>query len=387
MTTTQKRILLLTLGILLLSVTIFRENNFAGNNASIWAYRILAMSGLIISALAFGRLFGRKIMWLFLGLLIFSEIILALLFKVQVAGAALPQKMTDLLGYIYLHRCRDYIMYDHERGRWDKDVFYTLKPGEFEYSNMEFSTQYSVNSMGFRDDEKSLEYPEVIFLGDSHTMGWGVEEKESWPYLMENKLGMLGLNTGIASYGTAREYLTFKKIKSDSCKLLFLQYCPNDARENISFWENGNELKVSPDSKFNQEVVWNNLYRKYYPLKYIHSVFYYFGEKIKMGRKTSVSYTPIGGVPPKEVEAFFKFIKKIRTEYDGPIYLFNIGMGVTKPGVTRQFQKWLLENPILNVHIFPASEYLEKEDYLPLDTHLTVEGNRKLAEGLLGFLK
>jgi hypothetical protein len=312
--------------------------------------------------------------------------LLVLLFKASVKGVALPQKVTDVLGYIYLHRCRDYIMYDHERGRWDKDVFYTLKPGEFNYSNLEFSTSYNVNSEGFRDDENSLEYPEVIFLGDSYTMGWGVEQNESWPSILENKLNMRGLNTGVASYGTAREYLTFKKIKNDSCKLLILQYCPNDARENNSFLENKGELKVSPESTFNHEVIWNDLYRRYYPLKYVHSVFYFFADKIKMHDGSNANASQAEGAAPDEFDHFFQIIKKIRAAYDGPIVIFNLGMGVTQPGVTNQFKNWLAENPLPGVHVFPASDYLEKGDYLPLDTHLTVEGNRELAKGLEEFV-
>ena len=64
--------------------------------------------------------------------------------------------------------------------RHDASLTYTLKPGLFSFSNIEFETQYHVNHMGLRDDEESLNNPQIIVLGDSQAMGWGVEQKREF---------------------------------------------------------------------------------------------------------------------------------------------------------------------------------------------------------------
>jgi hypothetical protein len=47
-------------------------------------------------------------------------------------------------------------------GRHDPELGYTLKPGAFTYSGREFSNRYEINSLGVRDDETSLEAPEIV---------------------------------------------------------------------------------------------------------------------------------------------------------------------------------------------------------------------------------
>lgn len=388
MTQPQKHILLLMVGVLLLALTFFQEPTFVTSGTGLWLYRLCAMGGLLLTAGALGRLVGRRTMWALLAATVLAEIGLALLFRAVVLGVGLPPKLTDLLGYIYLNRCRDYVVYDDDRGRWDEDLFYTLKPGDFEYSNAEFSTTYHVNSLGLRDDEASLDHPEIIFLGDSYTMGWGVEQEGNFTQILEKQLGKRALTAGIASYGTAREYLTWQRLQTDSCRLLVLQFCPNDVQENRSFVENGFRLEVSPPKVFRKEVNWNKLFQVYYPLKYVHSALFFLVEKMKPAPPALPEDTGAvtDGISEQGVEDFFRILQKIREGYDGSIVVFHLGMGITQPRVTEQFRAWLAANPAMaGVHVFPTAEHLGKEDYLPLDTHLTLGGNHRLAEALERF--
>jgi len=41
---------------------------------------------------------------------------------------------------------------------------------------VEFTNEVRVNHLGVRDDEASLVAPDVIVIGDSHAMGWGVDQ-------------------------------------------------------------------------------------------------------------------------------------------------------------------------------------------------------------------
>ncbi len=73
---------------------------------------------------------------------------------------------------------------------------------------------YRINSFGVRDDdESSLHNPKLVFLGDSFTMGWGVDQEQTYAFLTGKKLGVRTLNAGISSYGTFREMVLFSKIK------------------------------------------------------------------------------------------------------------------------------------------------------------------------------
>src|SRR3990172_9330211 len=68
------------------------------------------------------------------------------------------------------------------------------------FETAEFETFVTTNSMGFRDDEESLDNPEVLFIGDSFCFGWGVEDDETCEYLFERTAGVRSLNMGAPGY-------------------------------------------------------------------------------------------------------------------------------------------------------------------------------------------
>lgn len=65
-----------------------------------------------------------------------------------------------------------------------------------------YDTHYRTNSWGMRDDEYSLEKPagtlRIAVLGSSHTMGWGIAQRETFASLLEEKL-----NAGIPGWPDA----------------------------------------------------------------------------------------------------------------------------------------------------------------------------------------
>ncbi len=130
------------------------------------------------------------------------------------------------------------VQFNPDCSRYDSELTYTLKEGECIFKNKEFSTKYNINHLGLRDDEESLVKPEIIVLGDSYAMGWGVNQDQSFPSIIEKELGLKTLNAGISSYGTAREYLLFNKLDISNLKYLIIQYCSNDFLENQIFFMN-----------------------------------------------------------------------------------------------------------------------------------------------------
>jgi lysophospholipase L1-like esterase len=112
---------------------------------------------------------------------------------------------------------------------------YTLRPGQCTFSNREFSNIYRINRLGVRDDELSLRQPSVVMLGDSITMGWGVEQEEAFPSVFERLTRQRTLNAGVSSYGTVRELRMLELVDRRSLTDVVIQYSANDRKENQSF--------------------------------------------------------------------------------------------------------------------------------------------------------
>lgn len=171
------------------------------------------------------------------------------------------------------------IQMDSNCAQYSKALFYELKPGEFEFYNRDFSTVFKVNSKGFRDDEKSLNCPKVICLGDSYTMGWGVEGEETFSELLEDHLTKRVLNMGVSSYGTAREIASLEKVNTDSLEYLIIQYCPNDLQENKEYVLANNSLRVSSREVYTNASNVHMDRAAYYPFKHLINISKHLSEK------------------------------------------------------------------------------------------------------------
>jgi lysophospholipase L1-like esterase len=77
-------------------------------------------------------------------------------------------------------------------------------------------TQIRINSEGFRGKEVRLPKPKggkrILFLGDSNTFGYGVNEDARFSNLLENRLtGYDTVNLGVFGYGTDQEAILFER--------------------------------------------------------------------------------------------------------------------------------------------------------------------------------
>ena len=125
-----------------------------------------------------------------------------------------------------------------------------------------------INSQGLRDDEVSLDSPEIIVLGDSHAMGWGVQQHEAFPQLLEQASGLKVLNAGIPSYGTARELGLLKRLDTRRLRYLVIQYCDNDDEENSQYLNKGGKQVAMSREHYEQEGAEYRALMAYQPLKY-----------------------------------------------------------------------------------------------------------------------
>jgi len=191
-------------GIALLILPIFFNEDFNGGWIPIGTYILLVFSGVLILLNIFSKFLKINTLYLVALFLIIEVGIYATFFLVKTKQLNSPS-LLEFSQEIYFQYCRNIPSFQMGLGKYDPDLFYTLKPGNSINSNLEYSNNYQINSQGTRDEESSLAYPEIIMLGDSHTMGWGVEQDETFSNLLEQKIEKKVLNTGLVSYGSARE--------------------------------------------------------------------------------------------------------------------------------------------------------------------------------------
>jgi lysophospholipase L1-like esterase len=378
MTRFKKYLLFALAALLLLAFTLFRKVWFPGGDAGVWVYRVAAPASLLLAAYTVGNLLGRKVGGVLVLLLCLSEGFLFWMFRAAANERQLPRPLTEFLSDLYLLHCRDVAVHHADRGRYDSELFYTLKPGTFQFSNFEFSTEYRVNSAGFRDDEASLQAPEVICLGDSYTMGWGVAQEEAFPSLLEESTGRSVLNLGVSSYGTAREWLAFERLRSEKTKLIVLQYCPNDASENRAFVENGYRLRVSPPEVLRADMRWFQLLGMYFPLKYCHAS---LAEMARRMRRKTAPQKPEGRITEQALSDFYGIVKKMKAGFGGSIVVCNMAPHA-RLDEDAKMKALFAERHIQGVYFLPVAALLSPAGYFVLDDHIRASGHRKIAAAL-----
>lgn len=125
---------------------------------------------------------------------------------------------------------------DPVMGKRIKKNFHTLRV------TPEFTMTFTSNSLGFRGPEPdSPPTNSILFIGDSFTMGFGVNDGEEFPALIKAKLdAALGknavnvVNTGMGNIGNGR-WIKFLKGEADQFKpqLVVLQVMTNDFEDNV----------------------------------------------------------------------------------------------------------------------------------------------------------
>ncbi len=175
-----------------------------------------------------------------------------------------PRKIQNSVGYLYSAGGRRLIQFTPACAQYDRELGYTLKPGGCTFSGIEFSNDYRINSLGVRDDEKSLDHPEIVVAGDSVAMGWGVNQEETFAKLLEKKTGRTVLNAAVASYGTAREMMILRRLPTDRLKTLIIQYCGNDYEENRVFYLHDNMLPTMSAEDYRHYTAMNTQPNDYY---------------------------------------------------------------------------------------------------------------------------
>lgn len=264
---------------------------------------------------------------------------------------------------------------------YDTALFYTLhNNSSFLFFNREFNTTVKTNSAGLRDEEENLTQPEIIFLGDSFTMGWGVEQDSAFPQLIAKLLNVKTLNTGIPSYGTARELLMLQRLDTSSLKYIILQYCENDDFENEIFINNNYHLPVSSKEKLQELYKSHNWGVRYFPGKYSSVMLRKFIDWKRYGDAVIEA-----GFLPKHTAALDTSV----SNFLSIVKQLPINKGKVKIMVLHSYPFLTGEDAFINqcektsrlngVRFINVASALTPRDYFLLDTHLNESGHKKVA--------
>lgn len=140
--------------------------------------------------------------------------------------------------------------------------------------------EVKLNSKGMRSDEFDDNDKKIIFLGSSISLGWGVEQKDSYPGIIQTKLSSDSinykvLNGSIGNYNTFRYVNNFLSNQTDiEPKVIVINYFINDAETlpiNSSNWLIKNSQlfatltitykKLFSKSGFDLKQYYNDLYK------------------------------------------------------------------------------------------------------------------------------
>ena len=134
---------------------------------------------------------------------------------------------------------------------FDKKIIFKPKETTCDFNNLEFKTSLTFDENGrYSNNFRDLTKKSVVVLGDSHSMGWGVNDNETFSYLLENEINRPVYNLSISGFGTIRQLIRLKNSKLlENTDTILIQYCFNDFGENQGF--NINLAEQEALEKFN----------------------------------------------------------------------------------------------------------------------------------------
>jgi lysophospholipase L1-like esterase len=287
---------------------------------------------------------------------------------------------------------RDIPQFNRKMARYDSDLFYTLIPDNHSlFANIEFSDSIVTDSLGFRAGKQDTGHPAVFCLGDSYTFGWGVRQNECFPSLLQEFLGQRVLNTGVPSYGTAREVASIKKLDKTNLSAVIIQYCYNDADENQAFIDNHFQPEISPPATYDSAVDMVRWSKRWFPGKYACTIFKLLLDDNLGFLQKKKPAAPYGDPrdTDKEAENFLAVLARSSLDFRNTrVYVFEIGEFPTLSGrflaslqkklATPEYNA-LFDNHVQTVHI---ENLLTPDDYFVLDGHINASGHKKLAHSL-----
>lgn len=292
---------------------------------------------------------------------------------------------------LYL-RQMNLVQFDPACAQHDPELGYTLRPGACTFDNAGFSTRLAVNSAGLRDDEASLAQPRIVVLGDSHAMGWGVEQDDTFAQHLERQTGLRVLNAGVSSYGTVRALRNLQRLDTSAMQTLVVQYCDNDIQENEAFVEGGFHLPVMDAATYDSLVAVHQAAARY---RFGDHLLYLLKSRLRSSDSAVASAQPAAGQvadrsgsgAAHEARLFLEAFRHAGVDLAGvQILVFEVGTyghnddafaaALDAELATPRFADLALDIETLDIsaHVSRAAHYLM------LDDHMNAAGHEVLAD-------
>ncbi|HEY0679179.1 MAG TPA: hypothetical protein VGD17_12900 [Chitinophagaceae bacterium] len=392
--------ILVLLKVILMLLDKYSPDTILFHGSLITALQLLTFLWLIISVIVglfFRRNPGRGARFTLVLLLLLVAGLELLFFYWLKNPRQIPNAMFEGYKQYYIHNHRRIVQVEESCSEYDSVFFYRLRNNnQCTFSNIEFSNTIKTNKLGLRDDDGSLVGPDVICIGDSYTMGWGVEQDETFASRLETATGLKVLNAGMSSFGTVRELRMLSRLDTSNCKWVVLQYCDNDVAEIKPYIDSNYRLQTSGAASYDTLVrksKWNNTY---FPGKTFFSVTMYWlkGSIKKMIRKNQGEYTvPVGNAQITMNESAKLFAESLRHSASmfrnrSLIVLYAYEGGRKDTAFVTSLQNILAtpaykETLVNPVYILNTSSILEKEKHnFVLDDHYNAAGHEKIAAEL-----
>jgi lysophospholipase L1-like esterase len=316
------------------------------------------------------------------------ELMVALLLRFPTRTPSLR----DLARRYYGTFDRAIVQMDPRFARYDAELTYTLRPGRFSFVQREFAHEFRVNSLGVRDDEAALDGPELVVLGDSVAMGWGVAQEETFAALLARSTGMRVLNAAVSSYGTARELRLLDRVDRQRLAWLVIQYNANDAGENLVFMKEGNRQIARSRAKFEDTSRRYEAKRAYYPGKYAY-------ESLRMlARDLEARIAPrppraAAPAPAVEADAFVNVLL-----HATPLDFVRVQLVILEvtgeqapptllPALRVRLADSSLPAGLRRARLVDVGARLGPEHYHVLDDHPNARGHRAIADAVLAAMR
>lgn len=252
------------------------------------------------------------------------------------------------------------IQYNAAWVRYDSVLGYTLQPGVLQFANSEFSTRISVGGDGFRANKVTAD---LVFLGDSFTMGCGVADSETFAHLLG------GYNRGISGYNNLQHYLAWQR--AEFHLPAFLLWNETDLRENLGVYpsprlENG-DIVYPTEKNFR---------------RYISTVKFF--RALPLSCQWILSRVLFE--PSKDMQ--FEKLKEILTLFSGKGIVFCY-LPLLKYYETGEsdFLRFKETCDSLRLEVFDLRPWLCSADYYYLDGHLNKFGHEAVARAIRSYME
>ena len=147
---------------------------------------------------------------------------------------------------------------------------------KIKYITHEFNITVSTNKFGFRGNEKVLKEKQIIVIGDSMTYGWGLNNNQTWPFLLDLKIETNNKNFKVYNLGvpgthtndhiaTAKEYI--RKIKP---KIVIIAIgISDDFQQILEAEERQNKIETPKDIENYKKNNLKMIIKDFYPNSYL----------------------------------------------------------------------------------------------------------------------